>query len=125
MQGDQRVSEMANRVLSRQATARAERTGEPVGEAMDAVLETEAGRQLGELRDGTYRDERAEQWQEDLAPKRATERRRTRQEERSRALEDAVWQRFMKAEMRELELRKDGQLAGVLDRMRGATSTVA
>lgn len=124
MQEGQRVSEMVNQVLSRQATARIERTGEPVWDALEAVLKTEAGRQLGELRDGPHRDERAQQWQEDLSPKRAKERRRARQEERSRALEEAAWTLFMQKEMRELELRKDGQLAGVLDRMRGTAPAV-
>ena len=119
MQEDQRVSEMASRVLSRQATARVERTGEQVGDALEAVLKTEAGRQLGELRDGPHRDERAEQWQDDLAPKRTLQRSRGRQKDHSRALEDAAWTLFMQSEMRELELRKDGQLSRVLDRMRG------
>jgi len=34
---------MANEVLARQAEARAERTGEPLEEALEAVLKTEAG----------------------------------------------------------------------------------
>ncbi len=124
MHKEQLVSDMVNGVISRQAIVLSERTGEPFGDAIDAVLKTEAGRQLGELRGGPHRDERAEQWQVDLAPKRAKERRRTRQEERSRSLEDAAWTLFMQSEMRELELRKDGQLAGALDRMRGTTSAV-
>ncbi len=121
MQKNQRVAEMAIDVLARQAGERAERTGEPFEEALKAVLKTEAGRQLRELRDGPHRDERAQEWQEDLPRKRAEERSRARQEERSRAREeelsrarDAAWKSFMQAERRELQLRKDGQLAGLL-----------
>jgi hypothetical protein len=46
----QKVADMADEVLARQARARAERTGGSFEEALKAVLETEAGRQLGELR---------------------------------------------------------------------------
>ena len=74
MREDQRVSEMAIEVLARQASARAERTGETFGGALEAVLETEAGRQLGDLRDGPQRYESAHQWQEDLPRKRAKRR---------------------------------------------------
>ncbi len=70
----QKVADMADEVLSRQARARAERTGEPFDEALKAVLETEAGRQLGELRQGPHGHERADQWQEELARERAQER---------------------------------------------------
>ena len=63
----QTVADMSAEILARQAEARAIRSGEPFEEALKAVLQTEAGRQLGELRDGPHRDERAEQWQEDLA----------------------------------------------------------
>ncbi|HET7479555.1 MAG TPA: response regulator transcription factor [Rubrobacteraceae bacterium] len=124
MHKKQLVSDMVSGVLSRQAMVLSERTGEPFGVAMHAVLQTEAGRQLGKLRDGPHCDERAEQWQENLAPKRAKERRRTRREEHSRVLQEASWQLFMQSEMRDLELRKDGQLARVLDRMRGTTPAV-
>ncbi|HZC83188.1 MAG TPA: hypothetical protein VE194_02080 [Rubrobacter sp.] len=112
---------MAIEVLARQARTRAERTGEAFEEALKAVLETEAGRQLEKLRDGPHRDKRAERWQKDLAPKRGEERRRGRQEERSRARQEernrarrAAWKSFMQAELEELELRKDGQLARLL-----------
>jgi hypothetical protein len=54
---DQTVAEMANEVLMRQAKARADRGGEPIEEAMQAVVNTEAGRQLRELRDGPHGDE--------------------------------------------------------------------
>jgi hypothetical protein len=113
MQKNQRVDDMAVDVLARQAGVRAGRTGEPFDEALKAVLETEAGRQLGELRDGPHGYERAQEWQEDLPRKRAEERRRAREEELSRA-RDAAWKSFMQAERRELQMRKDGQLAGLL-----------
>lgn len=74
MQEDQQVSEMVVEVLARQASTRAERTGEPFEGALKAVLETEAGLQLGELRDGPLGDEGARRWQEDLPRKRAKER---------------------------------------------------
>ena len=114
MHKKQRVADMATAVLTRQAGARVERTGEPFEEALKAVLETEAGRQLKELRDGPHRDKEAERWQEELPQKRAKERKRARQEERERARQDAAWALFVQAERRELELRKDGQLARLL-----------
>ena len=43
MQENQRVSDMALDVLARQATIRSKRTGEPFKEALETVLETEAG----------------------------------------------------------------------------------
>ncbi len=114
MQQNQRVADMAIDVLARQAGERAERTGEPFEEALKTVLKTEAGRQLRELRDGPHRDERAQEWQEDLMQQRARERKRERAEERSRVQQAAAWERFMQAELRELELRKGGQLAMLL-----------
>ena len=114
MHKNQRVSAMAVDVLARQAGDRARQTGEPFDEALNAVLETEAGRQLGELRDGSHRDERAERWQEDLVRERARERKREQAEEKSRAEQAAAWERFMQTELRELELRKEGQLAKLL-----------
>ena len=60
---DQTVAEMANEVLLRQAKARADRSGEPIEEAMEAAVNTEAGRQLRELRDGPHGDEGVEEWQ--------------------------------------------------------------
>jgi hypothetical protein len=108
------VADMATAALRRQAQAAAKRTGEPVEEALKAVLETEAGRRLTELRDGSHRDESAERWQEDMARKRARERARERSEREKRALQAAAWESFVGAERRELELRKEGQLAGLL-----------
>jgi hypothetical protein len=122
MQQNQSVSEMATEVLARQAGARAKRTGESLEEALRAVLQTEAGRHLGRLRDGEHRDERAEQWQPSLLQERAEERRlarlreerrRLKEEERIRA-QKAAWESFMRKERRDLELRKEGQLAELL-----------
>ena len=122
MQQNQSVSEMATEVLARQAAARARRTGESLEVALKAVLGTEAGRRLGQLRDGENREEGAEQWQLSLLRERTEERRqgrlreerrRLREEERSRARQ-AAWESFMRRERRELKLRKDGQLAGLL-----------
>jgi hypothetical protein len=122
MQKNQSVSEMATEVLARQAGARARRTGESLEVALKAVLQTEAGRRLVPLRDGPHRDERAEEWQPSLPRERAEERRlarlreerrRLQEEERSR-VRKAAWESFMRKERLELELRKDGQLAGLL-----------
>jgi hypothetical protein len=74
MREDQSVAEMANEVLMRQAKARAERRGEPIEEAMEAVLDTEAGQQLMELRDGPHGEEGVEETQVDAARARAKER---------------------------------------------------
>ncbi len=71
---DQSVAEMANEVLMRQAKARAARTGESIEEAMEAVANTEAGKQLRELRDGPHGDEGVEEWQVGMARERAQER---------------------------------------------------
>ncbi len=114
MQKNQRVADMAVDVLARQAGARAKMTGEPFEEALKAVLESEAGRQLGELRDGPHCEERAQDWQEDLVRDRARERKREQAEERKRAEQAAKWEQFMQEELRELELRKGGQLARLL-----------
>jgi hypothetical protein len=71
---DQSLAEMANEVLMRQAKARAERSGEPIEEAMEAVLNTEAGEQLRELRDGPHGEESVEEAQVEAARERAKER---------------------------------------------------
>ena len=74
MRDDQTVAEMANEVLMRQAKARADRTGEPIEAAMRAVVGTEAGKQLRELRDGPHADEGVEEWQVGIAKERSRER---------------------------------------------------
>jgi hypothetical protein len=121
MQQNQSVSEMATEVLARQAGVRAKQTGESLEEALRAVLQTEAGRRLGQLRGGVHRDERADQWQPSLARERAEERRQAQLEERRRLKAEerslarkAAWESFMRRERREIELRKDGQLAELL-----------
>jgi hypothetical protein len=74
MRKKQKVAEMADEVLARQARDRARRTGEPLEDALEAVMGTEAGRQLKELRNGPHHDERAQEWQDSLARERAEER---------------------------------------------------
>ncbi len=74
MKKKQRVAEMADEVLARQARARAERTGEPFEEALKAVGKTEAGRQLEELGEGPHHHERADHWQEEMSRERTEER---------------------------------------------------
>jgi hypothetical protein len=71
---DRSVEEMAGEVLMRQAKARADRTGEPIEEALKAVLNTEAGAQLRELRDVPHDEESVEEWQVGMARERAQER---------------------------------------------------
>jgi hypothetical protein len=73
MRAEQTVNEMAQEVLSRQARAQAQRTGEPLLEALEAVLETPAGRQLEELRCGVHQDEQARYWQANLLFERVSE----------------------------------------------------
>jgi hypothetical protein len=68
---DQGVEEMANEVLMRHAKARADRSGEPIEEALEAVLNTEAGAQL---RDVPHDEESVEEWQVGMARERAEER---------------------------------------------------
>ena len=79
MKKNQRVAEMAEEVLARQARARAQRTGESFEEALKAVRKTEGGRQLEELREGGHRHKRAQDWQEDIARERDEEQHREQQ----------------------------------------------
>jgi hypothetical protein len=133
VQKNQSIAEMATEVLARQAGARARRTGESLEAALIAVLQTEAGRRPGQLRDGVHREERAEQWQSNLPQERAEERRlaqlreerrRLQEEERSQARQ-AAWESFMRKERREIELRKEGQLAGLLGEALAGESSAA
>jgi predicted component of type VI protein secretion system len=71
---DRSVEEMAHVVLMRQAKARADRTGESIEEAMEAVLNTETGAQLRELRDVPHDEESVEEWRVGMARERAEER---------------------------------------------------
>jgi hypothetical protein len=68
------VEEMANEVLMRQAKVRADRSGEPIEEALEAVLKTEAGTQLRELRDVPHDEESVEEWQVGVTRERAEQR---------------------------------------------------
>jgi hypothetical protein len=71
---DRSVEEMANEVLIRQAKVRADRSGESIEEALEAVLNTEAGAQLRELRDVPRDEESVKEWQVGMARERAEER---------------------------------------------------
>ncbi len=73
MRAEQTVNEMAQVILSRQARALAHRTGEPLVEALEAVVETPAGRQLEELRCGAHQHEQVRYWQANLLLKRVSE----------------------------------------------------
>ena len=74
MREDQSVAEMANEVLMRQAKIRSERSGEPIEVAMETVLNTEAGKQLRELRDVPRDEESVKEWRVGMARERAEER---------------------------------------------------
>jgi hypothetical protein len=71
---DQSVAEMANEVLMRQAKVRADHCGEPIEEAMETVVNTEAGAQLRELRDGPHGQESVKEAQVGAARERDQER---------------------------------------------------
>ena len=73
MRAQQTVNEMVEEILSRQARALAKRTGEPLLEALEAVLETTAGHQLEELRGGPHQHEEARYWQANLLFERVSE----------------------------------------------------
>jgi hypothetical protein len=76
MRAEQSVSEMAQEVLSRQASALAQRTGAAFVEALEIILETPAGTQLEELRCGPHRDEETRYWQANLLFERLSEQAR-------------------------------------------------
>lgn len=97
MRRDQTVCEMVEEVLTRQAEALMQRTGESYESALEAVLETDAGRQLWALREGSHRLERATDWQTGLIWERAKGRlvRLASEDARSRpAAEDAEGGRY-------------------------------
>jgi len=73
MRAEQTVKEMAQVVLSRQARALAQRSGGPLVEALEAVVETPAGMQLEELRSGPHQDEEARYSQANLLFARVSE----------------------------------------------------
>ena len=75
MRSEQTVFEIVDEVLKRQAKVVLEGTGCSLQEALEAVLQTDAGRQLSDLRDGLRaKEEKARTWQENLLWERALER---------------------------------------------------
>jgi hypothetical protein len=74
VQQHQSVSEMAEEVLERQAKALAQRSGDSLEDARQAVADSEAGRQLRELAQGEHRYEKTKEWQGSVFWGRAEER---------------------------------------------------
>jgi hypothetical protein len=73
MRAEQTVSEMAQETHLKQARTLAQRNGEPLLQALEAVIETPAGMQLEELRSGPHQDEEARYWQANLLFARVSE----------------------------------------------------
>ena len=73
MRPEQTIAEMAEEVLSRQARAQVQRTGQSHASARAAVIQTPAGRQLEELRCGAHQHEEVRYWQANLLFKRVSE----------------------------------------------------
>ena len=65
---------MVEEVLERQAKALADRSGDSLEDARQAVSETEAGRQLRDLAQGEHRHKRAQEWQGSVFWDRAEQR---------------------------------------------------
>ena len=74
MRDEQNVADMVDEALARWAKSRAAWTGESFEDALKAVLDTEAGREMRELGSGPRRRERAGEWQANVARERAEER---------------------------------------------------
>jgi CheY-like chemotaxis protein len=74
VRAEQTVSEMVVEALARQAEALSEGTGRPFEDAFAEVLDTPAGRLLGELAEGAQRHERAAYWQARLRAEREAKR---------------------------------------------------
>ena len=74
MHPEQTVAEMVGEVLERQTEALADRTGKPIVDAMEIVLNSEAGKQLRELRDGPHAQDGVQEWQVGIARERVQER---------------------------------------------------
>lgn len=98
MQDNQQGAVPADETLHREAGSHAERSRETPGESSN----------------GPSHDEATDQWQTESDRKRAKEENRARLEERNRAQRQADWERFIQTQRRELELRKDGQLARLI-----------
>jgi hypothetical protein len=101
MHEGRRASEEPDDAPARQVEFRAQSTGEPSGETSGDV-------------DGGQPDVERNPWQEALDRKRARELDRAAAEERNRVRVEAAWKPFIRMERRELELRKDGELARLL-----------
>jgi hypothetical protein len=63
----QTVSEMVEEVLEGRAKALVDETGQTAESALKIVADTEAGRLLGELRDGPHGHKESRDWQADLS----------------------------------------------------------
>src|SRR5215203_843001 len=74
VQQHQSVSEMAEEVIVSQAKSLAQRSGQSLEDARQAVSDTEAGRQLRDLANGEHRQEKAKEWQGSVFWDRAEER---------------------------------------------------
>ena len=74
MHPEQTVHRMVEEVLQRQAKVVLKRSGCSPQEALEAVSQTDAGKELGSLRDGPHAQQRARDWQEGLLWERAFER---------------------------------------------------
>ena len=74
MRAEQTVSEMVVEVLARQARALSGGSELSFGDALAEVLETPAGRKLGELADGPHRHQKAAEWQAGLIADRDAQR---------------------------------------------------
>ena len=74
MYSEQTVSEMVEEVLAHQAQGRAHRSGQSLVDARQAVVDTEAGRQLRELANVEHRHEKAQDWQVIVLRERVEER---------------------------------------------------
>ena len=73
MRAEQTVNEMTQEILSRQAKVHARQTGVPLTDALEAVLQTPARWQLGELGGGVHQHEEVRYWQANLMFERASE----------------------------------------------------
>ena len=74
MRLNQTVYEMVEEVLQRQAKVLVERSGYSRQEAMEAILQTDASRELRGMREGPHAQEKALDWQENLLWNRTLER---------------------------------------------------
>jgi hypothetical protein len=71
---DQTILQMAQEALMRQVRALAQSSGHSFEDARQAVVNTQAGRQLRDLAQGEHRHQKAKQWQASLFWERAEQR---------------------------------------------------